>query len=167
MPRIPEEMLDISNYTTKSTECPDTSLKSFRIYFSLPIRSNEAADVSNMAEIQSFLEFNKNLGSSYSAKWIDNCTYQIDIMSSDGQDFDVIGSLNANILPTYTLPTFAACISSQHVETTNPAVIAPRVSEHIESFEAFGSNCTYIAGSTFVITFQGGVRLVNPLMDCW
>ena len=39
------------------------------------------------------------------------------------------------------------------------AVIAPQVSEHIESFEAFGSNCTYITGSTFVITFQGGLDI--------
>ena len=89
-------ILDISNHTEKSTECPDTRLKSFRIYFSLPIRSNEVADVSNKTEIQSFLKFNKNLGASYSGKWIDNCTYQIDIISSDGQDFDVIGSLHAN-----------------------------------------------------------------------
>ena len=72
---------------------------------------------------------------------------------------DVIGSLHATILPTYALPIFVACISSQHVETTNVAVIAPQVSEHIESFEAFGSNCTYITGSTFVITFQGGLDI--------
>ena len=55
-------ILDISNHTEKSTECPDTTLKSFRIYFSLPIRNDEVADVSNKTEIQSFLKFNKNLG---------------------------------------------------------------------------------------------------------
>ncbi len=145
-------------------ECPPLEMTHFRILFNAPVYdylSNKEL-VFNETEIKSLWTFNRNIGTNFSGRWTDDATFQIEITATDGQDFDVVGKLSATYNEMNNLATFESCLAiSPITENQKKPFIPFRTSSNIIRFEAIAHNCSYGAGSKFVITFQGGLDIEN------
>ena len=136
----------------------------FRILFNAPVYdySSNIELVFNETEIKSLWTFNRNIGTNFSGRWTDDSTFQIEITATDGQDFDVVGKLSATYNDMNNLATFESCLAiSPITENKKKPFIPFRTSSNIIRFEAIAHNCSYGAGSKFVITFQGGLDIEN------
>ena len=145
-------------------ECPPLEMTHFRILFNAPVYdylSNKEL-VFNETEIKSLWTFNRNIGTNFVGRWTDDSTFQIEITATDGQDFDVAGKLSATYNDMNNLATFESCLAISPITGNQKKPFIPfRTSSSILRFEAIAHNCSYRAGSKFVLTFRGGLDIVT------